>query len=96
MQSTETQNYDYLYEKLEEFYQIKVNGNYPFNIPLNENGQPKYKFESRIVPINFDEECKKDISKGKGFYITKKQDIKKDIRSDDSIFSSRYGLNFEL
>lgn len=95
MQSTETQNYDYLYEKLEEFYQIKVNGNYPFNIPLNENGQPKYKFESRIVPINFDEECKKDISKGKGFYITKKQDIKKDIRSDDSIFSSRYGLQID-
>lgn len=29
MQSTETQNYDYLYEKLEEFYQLKINGNYP-------------------------------------------------------------------
>lgn len=24
MQSTETQNYDYLYEKLEEFYQLKI------------------------------------------------------------------------
>ena len=39
-----SENYDYLYEKLEEFYQLNVNGNYPFNIPLNENGQPLYKF----------------------------------------------------
>ena len=95
MQSTETQNYDYLYEKLEEFYQLKVNGNYPFNVPLNEKGQPLYKFESWITPIDFDKECVKDISKRTGFYITKKQDIKKDIRSEDSIFSSRYGLQID-
>lgn len=95
MQSTENQNYDYLYEKLEEFYQLKINGNYPFNVPLNEKGQPLYKFESWITPIDFDEECVKDISKSTGFYITKKQDIKKDIRSEDSIFSSRYGLQID-
>ena len=72
MQSTETQNYDYLYEKLEEFYQLKINGNYPFNVPLNEKGQPLYKFESWITPIDFDKECVKDISKSTGFYITEK------------------------
>lgn len=90
-----SENYDYLYEKLEEFYQLNVNGNYPFNIPLNENGQPLYKFESWIRPINFDEECEKDIISGTGFYITKKQNIKKDVRSEDSIFSSRYGLQID-
>jgi hypothetical protein len=62
---------------------------------LNENGQPTYKIETRIIPINFDEECEKDIISGNGFYITKKQDIKKDIRSEDSIFSSRYGLQID-
>ena len=86
MQSTETQNYDFLYEKLEEFYQLKINGNYPFNVKLNDKGQPLYKFETWIEPIDFDKECMKDISKGTGFYITKKQDIKKDVRSEDSVF----------
>ncbi len=95
MQSTETQNYDFLYEKLEEFYQLKINGNYPFNVKLNDKGQPLYKFETWIEPIDFDKECMKDISKGTGFYITKKQDIKKDVRSEDSIFSSRYGLQID-
>ena len=90
-----TENYDYLYEKLQEFYNLKINGNYPFNVPLNEKGQPLYKFETWITPINFDEECEKDIITGNGFYITKKQDIKKDIRSEDSIFSSRYGLQID-
>ena len=92
---TDVHNYDYLYDKLEEYYKLSVKGNYPFDIPLNENGQPLYKFESRIVPINFDEECERDIIKGVGFYITKKQNIKKDVRSDDSIFSSRYGLQID-
>lgn len=90
-----SENYDYLYEKLEEFYNVSVTGNYPFNIPLNENGQPLYKFESRIVPIDFDKECKDDIVKGTGFYIVKKQNIKKDIRSIDSIFSSRFGMQID-
>lgn len=90
-----SENYDYLYEKLEEFYNVSVTGNYPFNIPLNENGQPLYKFESRIVPIDFDKECEDDIVKGTGFYIVKKQNIKKDIRSIDSIFSSRFGMQID-
>lgn len=84
-----------MYEKLEEFYNVSVTGNYPFNIPLNENGQPLYKFESRIVPIDFDKECEDDIVKGTGFYIVKKQNIKKDIRSIDSIFSSRFGMQID-
>ena len=88
-------NYDYLYEKLEQFYQIKVTGNYPYNIPLNKNGQPKFRYETSIVPIDFDQECEFDIIHGTGFYITKKQDIKKDIRSDESIFSSRFGLQID-
>ena len=66
-----SENYDYLYEKLEEFYNVSVTGNYPFNIPLNENGQPLYKFESRIVPIDFDKECEDDIVKGTGVLYRK-------------------------
>lgn len=91
----QSENYDYLYERLQEYYNVSVTGNYPFNIPLNKNGQPIYKFESRIVPIDFDETCKNDIIKGIGFYISKKQDIKKDVRSIDSIFSSRFGMQID-
>lgn len=90
-----TENYDCLYEKLEEFYSVSVTGNYPYNIPLNENGQPLYKIESKIVPLDFDKECENDIIKGIGFYIAKKQDIKKDVRSIDGIFSSRFGMQID-
>lgn len=92
---TSTGEYDVIYEKLQEFYKVNVKGIYPYNIPLNEDGNPIYRYESKLSIINFDEECKDDISKGVGFYITKKQDIKKDIRSEDSIFSPRYGLQID-
>lgn len=90
-----TENYDYLYDRLEKFYQINVVGNYPNNQTLDEQGRPKYRYESKIVPIDFDQECREDLAKGTGFLITKKQDIKKDVRSDDSIFSSKYGLQID-
>ena len=92
---THTENYDYLYERLSNFYMIEVKGNYPNNQSLDEQGRPKYRYESRIEVIDLDEECEEDLIKGTGFLITKKQDIKKDVRSQDSIFSSRYGLQID-
>lgn len=90
-----TQNYDYLYEKLEEYYSITVNGNYPYNTKLDEKGRPKYEIVTECRLVDFDKKCEEDIIKGVGFYITKKQDVKKDYRSEDSIFSSRYGLQID-
>ena len=93
--TTSVENYDYLYERLENFYKIEVRGNYPNNQSLDEFGRPKYRYESTLEIIDFDEECEEDLIKGTGFIISKKQDIKKDIRSDDSIFSSRFGLQID-
>lgn len=90
-----TENYDYLYEQLEARYQLEIRGNYPNNQSLDEFGRPKYRYESRIKVIDFDKECEEDLIRGTGFLITKKQDIKKDVRSNDSIFSSRYGLQID-
>ena len=89
------ENYDYLYERLQKFYELNVVGNYPNNQTLDEQGRPKYRYESSIRVLNFDKACEDDLVKGKGFIITKKQDIKKDLRSDDSIFSSKYGLQID-
>lgn len=95
MSETRTENYDYLYDRLEEHYQLNVVGNYPNNQTLDEYGRPKYRYESKISVIDFDKECEEDLIKGTGFIISKKQDIKKDMRSDDSIFSSKYGLQID-
>lgn len=89
------ENYDILYEKLKDFYTIEVRGNYPNNQTLDEKGRPKYRYESRLVIIDFDKECEEDLIKGTGFIISKQQDIKKDVRSIDSIFSSRFGLQID-
>ena len=90
-----TENYDYLYERLDSFYQMEVKGNYPNNQTLDEFGRPMYYYESKIDVIDFNKECEEDLIRGTGFIISKKQDIKKDIRSKDSIFSSRFGLQID-
>lgn len=90
-----TENYDYLYERLGSFYQMEVKGNYPNNQTLDEFGRPMYYYESKIDVIDFNKECEEDLIRGTGFIISKKQDIKKDIRSKDSIFSSRFGLQID-
>lgn len=89
------ENYDYLYDKLEEFCQLNIKGTYPNNQSLDSEGRPKYRYETMLSVIDFNKECEEDLIKGTGFIITKKQDIKKDIKSDDSIFSSRYGLQLD-
>lgn len=92
---TTKENYDYLYERLEQFYNLEINGNYPNNQTLDEQGRPKYRYESKITVIDFDKACEEDLIKDTGFIISKKQDIKKDVRSPDSIFSSRFGLQID-
>lgn len=91
-----TENYDFLFDKLSESYQLNVVGNYPYNQTLDPNtGLPLYQYETRLKVIDFDKECENDIIRGTGFIISKKQDIKKDVRSEDSIFSSKYGLQID-
>ncbi len=87
------ENYDYIYERLEQEIQLNVRGSYPNNAELDEEtGLPKYRYETRLVKIDFDQECEQDLIKGTGFIITKKQNLKKDLKSDQSIFSPKFGL----
>lgn len=52
---------------------------------------PNYEYSTRLTILDLDEECIKDITTGNGFFIEEPQSIKKDIKSDKSIFSSRFG-----
>lgn len=58
---------------------------YPFN--------DKYDYRTQLERINLDEEREKNIRNGKGFIISAPKGIKKDIKNQDGIFSSRYGSN---
>lgn len=53
---------------------------------------PEFSYESYIEIINYDEECEIDLKTGNGFIIAPSgRNIKKDIRAEDGIFSSRFG-----
>ena len=52
-----------------------------------------FDYRTRLERIDMDAERVKDIKSGKGFIISAPQGIKKDIKNQDGIFSSRYGSN---
>jgi hypothetical protein len=59
----------------------------PVNYPISD----KYIYETYLETINFDDERVNDINRNKAFVVGPTQDIEKDIKSIDSIFSSRFG-----
>lgn len=63
--------------------QININLTYPHN--------PDYDYEAFLEQIDLDEERINDLRIGKGFIITEPQSIKKDIKSYNGIFSTRFG-----
>ena len=56
----------------------------------------QFDYFTKFEMINFDEECRKDLTNGHGFIIKEPQPINKALKSDDSIFSSKYGFLFAL
>lgn len=66
-------------------YQLSVSLQYPNN--------DTYDYESSLKRIDLDKQREEDIKSGKGFIITAPKGIKKDIKNQDGIFSSRYGTN---
>lgn len=63
---------------------MKINNSYPHSMD--------YSYESYIEYINLDQECELDLKSNSGFIIApSSKNIKKDIRSDDSIFSPKFG-----
>lgn len=66
---------------------VNINAHYP--------ASETYEYDISLVRLNLDNEREKDINTNNGFIITKRQNIKKDLKSDDSIFSSKYGKTMQ-
>jgi hypothetical protein len=54
-----------------------------------------YDYEVFLERINLDKEREHDINTNNGFIVDKAQNIKKDLKSDTSIFSSKYGKQLQ-
>lgn len=68
---------------------------------MNKNSQQQYPHSDiydyfvKLERINLDEECKKDLSNQHGFIIKEPQAINKALKSEDSIFSSKFGKSLQ-
>lgn len=63
--------------------EINVKLHYPYN--------DKYTYETYLERIDIDEERKRDLTIGKGFIVSEPKGIKKDVKLQNGIFSSRFG-----
>ncbi len=62
---------------------INVKTQYPYS--------EDYDFKTKLVRLNLEDEMKKDIDSGKGFYIKEhQQNLKKSLKSSDSIYSEKF------
>ena len=52
---------------------------------------PNYEYNTRLERLDLDKEREEDIKKDKGFIIAPSQGIKKDLKNQFSIFSSKFG-----
>lgn len=62
---------------------IDITASYPYS--------EDYEYETKMVRLDLNQEMVNDISKDNGFVIGKPKGIKKDLKSQDSIFSSKFG-----
>ena len=65
---------------------VKIN-----NYPLND----KYDYFVKLERIDLDKECERDLVSGKGFIIKEPQSISKALKSESSIFSSKFGRSLQ-
>lgn len=63
------------------------------NITLHYPYNDKYDYQTRLERIDMDKAKDDNIRNGKGFIISAPKGIKKDIKNQDGIYSSRYGSN---
>ena len=85
---------DYIYNELDKNIDLSITGLYPYTSELNEFGMPKYRYESKLEIIDFDEEFNYDICSGHGFIVTSNKSIKKDLVSDNTIYSDKFGMGY--
>lgn len=65
--------------------QVSIQLQYPYN--------DMFDYITRMELINLDKQKDEDLKTGKGFIITASKGLKKDIKNQDGIFSSRFGSN---
>lgn len=65
--------------------------NVALTVDSNTYDTENYEYNTKLTILNLDKECEYDISHGKGFFVEEPQSIKKDLKSENSIFSSRFG-----
>ena len=68
---------------------------HPVNMTLHYPRDDEYDYFVRLAVINLDEECKKDLANGKGFVITDSQNLNTALKSETSIFSSKFGRTLQ-
>jgi hypothetical protein len=52
---------------------------------------PKFDYQLKMIRINLDRECERDINTGNGFVISDSNGIKKDIKDENGLFSPKFG-----
>lgn len=67
--------------------EVPVKVQYPYS--------DKYDYDTELVRIDLDQEREDDIRSNNGFIISDPKSIKKDIKSIDGIFSSRFGQTLQ-
>ena len=70
-------------EQVREKQKLDIKISYPYS--------KDYEFTTRLERLNLDKEREEDIKKDKGFIIAPSQGIKKDLKNQFSIFSSKFG-----
>jgi hypothetical protein len=70
-----------------------TNNTGPVNVVLQYPYNDQYDYTTELVRLDMDARRRDNIRKGKGFIISASKGIKKDIKNQDGIYSSRYGSN---
>lgn len=55
----------------------------------------EFEYRVSLERINLDEECERDMKYNDGFFIKSAQTIKKEVKNEDGIFSSKFGQGLQ-
>lgn len=62
---------------------LDINVSYPYD--------PEFEYHTRLVRLDLDKEREEDIKHDRGFVVDPTQGVKKDVKNEFSIFSSKFG-----
>jgi DNA-directed RNA polymerase beta' subunit len=65
------------------------------NIKITYPRNDEFEYYVKMERIDLDKECQKDLSNQHGFIIKEPQQINKALKSEDSIFSSKFGRSLQ-